>query len=80
MDDPKLRLRCVKLLQQAGFKLGKAAFNKEAKYSRFYSETAKVEDLTDFTAVSNVAQRFLSKAKKKIPIATEVLRNVFNGN
>lgn len=80
MDDTKLRLRCVNALQKAGFKLGKRAFQEDAKYSRFYSESTKVSDLTDQEEVSKAIRKLLNRAKDKFSTAEEVFKKVFKSS
>ncbi|MHC4643684.1 MAG: PDDEXK-like family protein [Planctomycetota bacterium] len=78
MDDPKLRLTCVNKLQKAGFKFTKKAFEEHAKYSRFYSKSLIVSDITDYEAVSEAIEKLLNKAKAEFPKAKKVFREVFS--
>ena len=77
MDNADLRLECIKALKDADFKLQQRAFRKDAKYSRFYSESLKVSDLTDQKEVSEAARKLLNRAKEKFSTAEEVFKKVF---
>lgn len=79
MDEPKLRLACAKKLRDAGFKLTKKAFSEDAKWSRFFSATQKMDDMTDEEVVHDAAKKLLHKAKAQFPKAEAVFREVFKG-
>jgi len=78
MDDPKLRLACVKKLQKAGFKFTKKAFDENAKYSRFYSKNLIVSDITDYEVVIEALEKLLQKAKTDFKKAETVFQEVFS--
>ena len=77
MDEPDLRLDVVRQLDEAGFKLTKNAFKRDAVYSRFYNATASVTDLADEEAVRETVGKLLDRAKEKFAQAQEVLAGVF---
>jgi len=77
MDDPALRLECVKSLKAAGFPLSAKAFNANATYSRFFGKSYKVSDMTDYEEVKTIIQKLLAKAKTEFPKAEKVFRIVF---
>jgi len=77
MKDVDLRLACVKDLSKAGFKLGEKAFLKEAKYSRFFSQSLKVSDINDYKDVRKTVENLLKRAKAEFPKAEAVFREVF---
>ena len=77
MDDPALRLECVKSLKAAGFTLGKKAFDENATYSRFYGKTVKIKDETDYDEMSSAIEKLLEKAKDEFPKVEKVLKEVF---
>ncbi len=77
MDDPVLRLECVKSLRAAGFTLGKKAFDENATYSRFYGKTVKIKDETDYDEMSSAIEKLLGKAKEEFPKVEKVLTEVF---
>jgi len=79
MDDLQLRLACVKKLQKVGFNLTKKAFDENAKYSRFFSKSLKVSDITDYEAVREAVKKLLQRAKTEFPKAEKVFREVFGG-
>ncbi|MBA7692857.1 hypothetical protein ES703_101429 [subsurface metagenome] len=77
MDDPALRLECVKSLNAAGFTLGKKAFDENATYSRFYGKTVKIKDETDYDEMRSSIEKLLEKAKDEFPKLEKVLKEVF---
>jgi hypothetical protein len=77
MDDPALRLECVKSLKAAGFILGKKAFDDNATYSRFYGKTVKIKDETDYDEMSSAIKKLLEKAKPEFSKAETVFKDVF---
>jgi lipocalin len=77
MADKALRLALVKELSEKGFKLGKKAFNEDAKYSRFYSHTIKVDDTGDEEEVRSAVSELFNRAKVEFPRGEVVLRDVF---
>ena len=77
MDDPALRLECVKSLKAAGFTLGKKAFDENATYSRFYGKTVKIKDETDYDEMSSAIKKLLEKAKPEFSKAETVFKDVF---
>ncbi len=79
MSDPKLRLSCVKALRGAGFKLTKMAFNKDAKYSRFYTSSQSVSDWTNEEELTEALTTLFAKAKEQFPKVEAVLKKVFKG-
>ena len=80
MDDIQLRLTCAKKLQEAGFRLTNKAFNENAKYSRFFTKSQKVSDMTDDKAVREAVKKLFQKAKTEFPKAEKVFRDVFNSS
>jgi len=80
MDDIQLRLACVKKLQKVGFRLTKKAFDENAKYSRFFSKSLKVSDITDYEAVREAVKNLLQKAKTEFVKAEKVFRDVFKSS
>jgi hypothetical protein len=77
MNDPDLRLTVVKALKVAGFKLTNKAFDKNATYSRFYRNNAKIDGIPDYENVYSVVENLLEKAKEEFPKAEAVFRDVF---
>jgi len=77
MNDPDLRLTVVKALKVAGFKLTNKAFDKNATYSRFYRNNAKIDGVSDYKNVYSVVENLLEKAKEEFPKAEAVFRDVF---
>ncbi|MCK4887573.1 MAG: PD-(D/E)XK nuclease family protein [Planctomycetes bacterium] len=77
MNDAKLRLKCAENLKEAGFKLSKKAFNENATYSRFWSKSYKVTDMTDYEEVQTIIEKLLTKAKAEFPKAEKVFQTVF---
>lgn len=77
MDDPALRLECVKSLKAAGFTLGKRAFLEQATYSRFYGKTVRINDGTDYDEMRSAIEKLLGKAKAEFSKAEKVFRTVF---
>ena len=77
MDDPVLRLECVRSLQTAGFKLTQQAFKENATFSRFYGKIVKIKDETDYDEMSSAIARLLEKAKDEFPKVEKVLKEVF---
>ena len=76
MDDSSLRLACVEALSRAGFKLTKDAFNKDAIYSRFYRQTAKIEDMNDEQEVETAVRDLLRNDKTAAEKVAEALQPV----
>lgn len=79
MDDPKLRLACVKALRTAGFKLTDDAMRVEARYSRFYSRKVSLAEGDDADQVRRAVESLLAQAKQHLPGADAVFREVFKG-
>ena len=77
MDDPDLRMACVEALRDAGFKLTKMAFNKDAKYSRFYTSSQTVSDWMDEDEIAATANKLYAKAEEQFPKVEAVLKEVF---
>lgn len=77
MTDPKLRLACVKALAEAGFKLTKKAFSPEAKYSRFYHKSSRIQNINDEGETRQAVATLLENAKNTLSKAEHVLRKVF---
>ncbi|MBN2271828.1 MAG: PD-(D/E)XK nuclease family protein [Sedimentisphaerales bacterium] len=77
MDDPELRLSCVKKLQEAGFKFSKKAFDVNATYSRFFGASSTVSDMSDYEKVREAVEKLLKKAKAEFPKAQGVFNEVF---
>ncbi|MEI8194813.1 MAG: PD-(D/E)XK nuclease family protein [Phycisphaerae bacterium] len=80
MDDPKLRLECVRRLKSAGFQLDKRAFEEGATYSRFWRCTQPVNDMSDAEETKEAVNKLLTKAKDQFPKVEAVLKEVFQGN
>ena len=78
MDQPKLRLSCVKALHKAGFKFTKKAFNEEAVFSRFYYACQNVTDPTDEDEVREAVEKLVGKGKEQFPKVLAVLEQVFH--
>jgi hypothetical protein len=77
MDDSKLRRRCVERLSAAGFKFGKAAFEMEAKYSRFLHLTIPLNDADDAEQLQSAFGELVEKAMPHFQKAETVLKDVF---
>ncbi len=77
MDDPDLRLTCVKALRDAGFKLGKMAFRKDAQYSKFFNSSAKVKDWTDREELTDAIGKAFYKAREQFSKVEAILQKVF---
>ena len=77
MDDPDLRLACVGVLRDKGFKLTKKAFSRDAKFSRFYTASQPVPDWTKEEQVADAVTRLLAKAEGAFTKACAVFREVF---
>ncbi len=77
MDDAELRLKCAEKLREAGFSLTKKAFDLDASYSRFWSKSHKVTDMTDYEEVQTIIEKLLTKAKIEFPKAEKVFQTVF---
>lgn len=77
MTDPDLRLRCVKKLSEAGFKLTKKAFDEDATYSRFFRATQPVSDISDAEEVRKATEKLLARAEHEFAKAEAVFREVF---
>lgn len=77
MDDPALRMACVKALSEAGFKLTTMAFKEDAKYSRFYRATRTIQDSSDEEGMWTAIDGLLKKAKEEFPKVEAVLKEVF---
>lgn len=77
MDDPESRLAAVEALAEAGFKLIKKAFRKEAVYSRFGRITRKVADASDPDEVRDAIAHLLRRAAPDFERAAKALRGVF---
>ena len=77
MDNPSLRLACVKALRDAGFKFTKMAFSKDAIYSRFFNSSAKVNDWTDREKLAEAIEKIFGKAAEQFPKVEAVLKKVF---
>ena len=81
MTDPKLRMKLVSRLHEAGFKLGSKAFTEDAIYSRFYSPSRiAVTDPGDENEMEDAVAKLVAKAKEQFPKAEAVLREVFGAN
>jgi len=77
MDDLDMRMACVKALREAGFKLMKMAFRKDAQYSRFFTLSTRVTDWTDQGGLTDAIQKVFAKAKEQFPKVEAVLKKVF---
>ena len=77
MEDKSTRTQCIDQLSKAGFKLNKKAFSDDAIYSRFYSETLPLKDMTDATAVREGVENLLQKAQDRFVLAEKVFKEVF---
>jgi hypothetical protein len=77
MTDPDLRLIVVQALRVAGFKFTNKAFDRNATYSRFYGENAKIDGISDYENVYSVVENLLEKTKEEFSKAEAVFRNVF---
>jgi hypothetical protein len=78
MNDPILRLACVKALSESGFKLGKMAFREDATFSRFYRASHSVRDSGDEEEVRDAINKLIKKAKDEFPKVEAVLKGVFS--
>jgi hypothetical protein len=77
MDDPALRLKTVKALREANFKLSKKAFDIDATYSRFFSAYLSIDDMSDAEELRRAVQQLFSKFKPLISSAEQVFKEVF---
>ncbi len=77
MDDPALRLACVKALSENGFKLTKMAFKENAVYSRFYRTSHDVRDSGDEEEMRDAIEKVVGKAKEQFSKVEAVLKSVF---
>jgi len=77
MDDPDLRLACVRALRDAGFKLIKKAFSMDAQYSKFFNSSAKVKDWTDREELADAIGKAFGKAREQFSKVEAVLKKVF---
>jgi len=78
MDDPEVRLKCANMLKDAGFKLTKKAFRKDAKFSRFYnSSSKKIDDMNDEEEIRAAISNLLRRAKPKFEAAEKVFIQLF---
>lgn len=77
MKDPSKRMESVTALQKAGFKLGPKAFKDAARYSRFYRDAHRVEDLGDAVELEKAAEKLLEKAQARFEEARVALESVF---
>lgn len=78
MDDPALRMSCVKQLRNSGFKLTKKAFDTNATYSRFYRSSRSLRDSADEEGMRDSLQDLIGKAREVFPKVEAVLRDVFS--
>jgi hypothetical protein len=76
MPDTKLRLSLVNALAEAGFKLGKKAFDLGAKYSRFYRHRESV-DLDDRESIQEATRQCMKHVEQQLPKIREVCQKVF---
>lgn len=77
MDNSELRLKTVNALQEAKFNLSSKAFNQDATYSRFFSATLPIKDMSDLDEVKEVIERLYQKLKPVISTAEQVFKEVF---
>ena len=77
MDDPKLRLACVKGLRDAGFSPYSKAFRDDATFSRFYRESRKLQDSANEEEMRAGIEELFGKAKEEFPKAEAVFQRVF---
>jgi hypothetical protein len=77
MDDPDLRMQCVEELRKAGFKLGDKAFRKDAKYSRFFTQSESLSGDGDDEEIKAAAEKLIKTAKTTFSKAEQVFRKVF---
>jgi hypothetical protein len=77
MNDPKLRMRCVEHLREAGFKLTKRAFDEDAKYSRFLNDSRAISEFDNEEELRDAVDKLLTDAKEDFQKALAVLREVF---
>ena len=77
MKDANLRIKCVKELAKAGFKLRKAATDPDATYSRFVSVSDTVNDATDSEELEEIIKKLLGKVDGDFDRATTTLNKCF---
>lgn len=77
MNDPQLRLKCVRRLSDAGFAPTKAAYKEDATYSRFHSLNISFNDRGDEDEVKDAVEKLVAKAKEHFPKVEAVLADVF---
>jgi len=77
MNDPALRMACVKALRESGFKLREMAFRESATYSRFYRSSRTVRASGDEEEMRDAIERLVGKAKEEFPKVEAVLKGVF---
>jgi hypothetical protein len=77
MNNSSLRLKCVNYLKEAGFSLSSKAFDENATYSRFYGKNVKINDMTDYSQVSEGVEKLLKKAKEEFEKVESILRKIF---
>ncbi|MCX5674460.1 MAG: PD-(D/E)XK nuclease family protein [Planctomycetota bacterium] len=78
MDKPRVRRACVTALRKAGFALKKAAFRKDATYSRFFNATHKVSDFDDEEQVRDAVTSLVARAREQFPKAATAFAEVFS--
>jgi Holliday junction resolvase-like predicted endonuclease len=79
MDDQDLRLACAIALKEGGFKFGTSkAFNKEARYSRFFRASQHVSDWKNEEEIDNAVNDVFGRAYKEFPKAEAVLKHLFS--
>ena len=64
MDDPALRMACVKALSESGFKLTKKAFKEDATYSRFYRSSRPVRDSGDEEEMRDAIEKLFGRPRR----------------
>lgn len=77
MNDPALRMACVKALRESGYKLAEKAFRESATYSRFYRSSRTVRASGDEEEMRDAMERLVGKAKEEFPKVKAVLKGVF---
>ena len=77
VNDTALRMACVKVLRENGFKLTEKAFREDATYSRFCRDSRPVRDSGDEKEVRNAIETLVGKAKEQFPKVEAVLNGVF---
>jgi hypothetical protein len=77
--DAEQRLHFVTELRDHGFKLTKKAFQPDATFSRFYSNTEHVDDMSDEDEVKRALSVCLDQSKAKFETMAKVCRKVFGG-